>query len=243
MSNNDHKLIPVKSQELVRKARNFCASVTLISIETENEYEQACNLVKEVASYTKLIEKHRKDTVSPFNNQVSQVNGYFKDARQPLTNIEDKLRRAIAQYHQELERKKREAQRKADEEAEKERQRLLEQSKKESKKSQQYAEQGKEDLAQQHHEKSQTKQQLAESITTPEVEQEAPKIEGISYRDKWSAQITDKKAFVQHCLQNNSLDMIMVDEKKLNELARTLKGSYNVPGVKFLSEKIPVVRK
>lgn len=116
-------------------------------------------------------------------------------------------------------------------------------SKKEDKKSQKAAEEGKDEQAQVHHEKSQVKQQLAETVETPTIEPETPKVKGVHTRDKWTAEVVDKKAFVEYCLKVDSLSYLDIKMSLLNKLGpTTAEGFFTVPGIKFICEKVPVFR-
>jgi hypothetical protein len=53
----------------------------------------------------------------------------------------------------------------------------------------------------------------------------APKVEGVSVRERWTYRIVDEALIPRNYLT--------VDEKRLGQLARSTKGTVNVPGVEF----------
>ena len=61
-----------------------------------------------------------------------------------------------------------------------------------------------------------------------------PKIEGIETREKWSCEVIN--------LNEVPREYLVVDEKRLNELARRTKGSVEVNGIRFNSTTIIVAR-
>ena len=59
---------------------------------------------------------------------------------------------------------------------------------------------------------------------------------GISTRVIWSAEVTDKLAYLQHVLAHPELiDTIEISMKPLNQMATALKDRLNIPGVRAVS--------
>lgn len=69
-------------------------------------------------------------------------------------------------------------------------------------------------------------------IVPPVILQGAPKVSGIQFRDMWRAEVLDPMSVPR--------EYLMVDEKKLDAIAKALKADARVPGVRFYSEKIVV---
>jgi hypothetical protein len=66
----------------------------------------------------------------------------------------------------------------------------------------------------------------------------APKLAGVSYRETWSAQVTDMMALVKAVAAGQQpLSLLVVNIPGLNGMARALKGALNIPGVKAVCEK------
>lgn len=60
------------------------------------------------------------------------------------------------------------------------------------------------------------------------------KVEGISFRENWTFEITDKNTIPR--------EYMIPDEKKIGALVKALKGETNIPGIRVYSEKIASVR-
>jgi len=235
-------LIPVQSKELVQNALDFCSSVTAIVITTEDEYLSNCELTKKVTGYSKKVEQQRKAIVGPLNTEVKRINAYFYSARDPLKNLDEKLRKSLVDYTEEQKQKRLEAQRKADAEAEKQRLKLAAQAKKDEEKSQEAAENGDHVKAEDLHLRATVRQDMAEDVVPVVIPKAIPKVKGISYRTDWSAKITDKKKFIEYCVQNNQLHYLDINMKILNSFAKTVKDTVELPGVEFIGKKTQVTR-
>jgi hypothetical protein len=73
----------------------------------------------------------------------------------------------------------------------------------------------------------------APSVAPPPVMPRAvPKTEGVSARENWSARVTSMAALVKAVAEGKApFGLVQATEKALNGLARSLKGSMQVPGV------------
>jgi len=216
------ELIPIESQQLIAETLNFCKDIAEITINNAQEYVNASEFTKKVQDYLKKLDNDRKKLVNPYNNTVKEINNAYKEPQNALNNLKTRLRKAVSDYNMKLEEEKREKQRIADEAAEKERLRLLKESKKE----------GQEDL-----------KQVAETIKTPVVKvEETPKVEGMHFRRYWTAEIMDKKAFVQWCLDNGELQYLHIDNYLLNKTAQATEGKIDFPGIKINFRKEPIYK-
>ena len=125
MENQAVELIGSELQTRIESGVSLIMSgVESITIQNQEHLVNAATLTKEIKITGKLIEDERKKIVSPLNNQVSEVNAYFKKFASMLDTAETTLKKAIMTYQAEQERIRIEAQRKADEEARKERERI-----------------------------------------------------------------------------------------------------------------------
>ena len=67
---------------------------------------------------------------------------------------------------------------------------------------------------------------------------EIPRAAGISYKTSWSAEVTDLLALVQAVAQGHApLKTVKADEVVLNQLARSLRESFSLPGVRAVSRR------
>lgn len=86
---------------------------------------------------------------------------------------------------------------------------------------------------------------LAEPVAAPVV-QVAPaiaKVDGVSSRKTWSAQVTDAWALIQHVAKNKDLAYLLTPNTvALNNMARALREAMNVPGVRAVGTTSSSVR-
>jgi hypothetical protein len=65
---------------------------------------------------------------------------------------------------------------------------------------------------------------------------EIPKVQGVSFRKKWNAEITDIKALIAAVAVGDApSSLLKIDEVKLRAFASATRGNMNVPGVRFYS--------
>ena len=73
-----------------------------------------------------------------------------------------------------------------------------------------------------------------------------PEVGGISHRTTWSAEITDPKLLLQHCLPNWDQwgKLVKPDQKAINQLARSMKDSLDtiLPGVRAVAKSSVAAR-
>jgi hypothetical protein len=80
-------------------------------------------------------------------------------------------------------------------------------------------------------------------VFAPPVQVMVPQATGVSFRSVWSAEVTDLKTLVLAIAAGKApLAAVMADMTVLNGLARSLKGSMNVPGVRATEKKSAAVR-
>jgi len=70
-----------------------------------------------------------------------------------------------------------------------------------------------------------------------------PKVEGVSFRDAFHAEVYDLLALVKAVAAGQApLALLHVNTTALNGLARSLKGALVIPGVKVVSDRVAAVR-
>jgi len=88
--------------------------------------------------------------------------------------------------------------------------------------------------------------QDAESVDAPVVyvEPELSKVDGVSSRTLWSAEVTDMRRFVQFVALNPTyMNMLKPDMKALNAMARSLRENMHMPGIRVSTNTVHAVRK
>jgi hypothetical protein len=68
-------------------------------------------------------------------------------------------------------------------------------------------------------------------LATPQREDKS-KVEGVQYRELWALEIIDPSAIPR--------EYLIPDEKRLSEMARSLKNDFNIPGCKATSRRIVI---
>lgn len=206
------------------------ASVSSPILETANSfiidspvmYEMAGDELKTIKAKYKLLEDQRKAITQPMDAAKKQVMDLFRKPLEMLEQAEGIIKRTMLAYQNEQRRLQAEAQRKIDEAAAAERQRMAEQAK---------AAEQTGDVA-----SAVALQSAADMVVAPTVKMEPAKVSGISTTVRWSAEITDKIAFLQHALAHPEfMEAIDINMKPLNQMAVALKDKLNIPGVKAVS--------
>ena len=180
--------------------------------------------LKDIKRLAKQVNEKRLAITRPLNDALKEVNALFKPAKEWLSQAERLLKGKILEFQNEQERIARELQAKADAEARKEREKLERRAAKAEAK-------GKEDKAEELREQAET--QIAPVVTSA-----APKLAGISRRETWKTEITDKGALLQHIIEKRPdlLPLVKIDQSALNGMARSLKGELDLPGVEVSKE-------
>jgi len=141
----------------------------------------------------------------------------------PLKNAETSVKQKMLGYQRQENRKaaaeQARLQAEADARAEKERERLL-----------------KEAAKLKTPELQEQRLQEAEEVEAPviTVQTEVPKVDGISSRRAWKAEVVNKLAFLEAAINDQNLfGFVIIDEKALIRVAQATKGQVNYPGIEF----------
>jgi hypothetical protein len=89
-------------------------------------------------------------------------------------------------------------------------------------------------------------QVLADPLVVPPVpvERAVPRIDGITHKTTWSAEVTNQEALVRACLEEPRWwHLIKVDTKGLDRMARALKANLDIPGVVVRKHSTVAIRK
>lgn len=81
---------------------------------------------------------------------------------------------------------------------------------------------------------------LAQPVAAPvvTVAPMTPKVAGITYRETWSGEVTDALALVKHIAAHpEHLNLVTPNMTAINGLARSLRGSLSIPGVRAVSTR------
>ena len=198
-----------------------------IAIHNQDDYNTASDVLKEVKSRYKELDTQRKNITKPLDDAKKAVMELFRQPLDLLGKAESKIKSLMIGYTAEQEKKAREEQEKlqklAEAEAERERKKL--EAKIERAKAS-----GKEEKVEELEMQKEAIIPMDVPVVTANIEQ--PK--GISYKEKWTAEVVDFKALPD--------EYKLPNQQALDKVAQATKGSLSIPGVKFNMEKVSSVR-
>lgn len=203
------------SAPILETARSFVIDSPLM-------YEMAGDELKTIKAKAKELEERRKAITTPMDKAKREVMDLFRKPLEILEQAEAAIKRTMLDYSNEQKRIAMEAQKKADEAAALERQRM-EEAAKEAERSGDVA-------------TAMALQSASSMVVSQSLETQPAKVSGISTTTRWSAQVTDKLAYLKHVIDHPELiDTIDINSKSLNQMAVALKDKLNLPGVKAVA--------
>lgn len=218
-----------QKESLIAEASKSLSLAESITIDSATMYEAAAEEVRAVKVKIKELEARRKEITGPLDAAKKSVMDLFRQPIEMLEKAGKILGTALVNYDNEQARIKRERQALLDAEARKERERLAEEAAA-------LAEAGRT-------EEAAAKLDTAAVISAPTVEAVAEKPSGISYTERWHAEVTDIVALCRFVAENpDQRELVTANTVALNGMARALKGSMRIPGVKPVSERTTTVR-
>lgn len=230
------------SEALTKTANDLLDSVRDLTIDCGEMYEIASEETKEIKTRKKALEDRRKTITAPLDEAKKNVMDLFRMPIVILTEAETVIKGKMIAYSNEQKAVAVAAQKKAEEAARAERQRMLEEAQKaEAEQKRLLAE------AEQNPEKAVELQRLAEEkaaqsnasalsaamVTTQVPAVQVPKAKGASERVTWSAEVYDLPALLQFILDNPQYQhFIQPNMKELRAHAISMKENMKIPGVR-----------
>ncbi|MDD5571929.1 MAG: hypothetical protein PHD97_12335 [Bacteroidales bacterium] len=198
------EVIKHESNDLVSQAK----AITIVNADT---YLSAIDFLKTL----KGMQKKAAETFDPI---IKKAHGTWKEACnqknmvvEPLEQAERLIKGKAIEYDAEQKRIAAEAQAKIDAQKRKEQEELLAKAKKAEEKGQ--------------IEKAENLMQQAQNIPAPVIEKEIPKVSGISVSDIWDFEVADLKLVPR--------EYLILDEKMVRGIAKSKKGKFVIPGIRF----------
>jgi hypothetical protein len=208
------KVIEEKTNDLVIQAKNLVVS-------NQDQYNNASDFLKTIKALQKEVVETFADAKKKAHEAHKAITAAETKHLNPLKIAESVSKKAITDYVQEEQRKARIAA-----QAEQERLRKIEEEKR---------------IAEAEKAEKEGKIEEAEEIISQEVKtvfvqpiQTVEKVEGVSFSENWGFDIVDEKLIPR--------EFLLIDEKKIRQIVKALKGSTNIPGVQVKCEKIARVR-
>lgn len=212
----------VDSGAVVEKALAYPDQARSLRITDAGTYQAACDFLMGI----KALRAEIADTFEPHVKRAHEAHKALlkeqKDAEAPLIEAERIAKAALVVYDQEQERIRRDEQRRLQEQLrrEEEERRLAEAV----------------DL-EQAGEQAEADALISAPVDVPvvAVAPMTPKVSGISYRETWSAEVTDLAALVAYVARHSQFaGLLSPNMPALNGQARSLKGQLQIPGVKAI---------
>lgn len=251
--------------ELNQRAQSALAMVNSMVVDSQDAYELAADELKAIKTRLKALEEQRTTITDPINKALKAINDLFRGPKEYLTQAEGIIKKKMIGYTEIQERIAAEARRKAEEAQRIERARLAaeaaEREQKAREESERLAKEAKEaeakgDVGAAAAAQVQSELVLASAtqesiaIETAAAAQTAPvvaapaKVAGISKtKSTFKAKVIDKKAFLAFVASRPELlEMIDVNESKLNNMAKALKTAMNYPGIEVYEDKTIAAR-
>jgi hypothetical protein len=239
-------------QDLITMAENEMAIISGLKIANNEQLQSAADKRNEIKGYQKKWEDMRTDLKAPILEAGRKIDALFKPAQEKMTAAVNLLNKLCVDYTEEQNRIRAEAQRKADEIARKERERLDAEARKareiaqakadelarhardaeeagraeEAKKLQAKAE----SIVDRAEAEADTLEMRASIVTAPTIRHEEPKAKGLAMKTLWYAKVVNADIVPN--------EYKVVNEKALDDIAKATKGAIKIPGVEFYSKSI-----
>lgn len=227
--------LPDTARDQMRDVQGMVVMARGFTVESQEDYNEAADLRKQLKSRRKVLDDERKKVVQPLDKIRQTVQGWFKPALDAIDSGVAVLDRNMGTWYQEQERKRREAERRIREQQERE----AEQARKNAeKKAERLRAKGDEDRAQE------VIDQVEQAPPPPAPVLSGPnQPEGTHARKYYKAEVVDKRKLIAAVAAGEVPDDVLVpDMKVLNGLARSLKQSLKYPGVRVVEDTKPVTR-
>jgi hypothetical protein len=243
----ENALIPLETLQKVNEALNFCGSVEVVNIATQDQYINATTLFRELGGHIKTLEDERKAVKEPYFQKGKEIDTWFKDPQAALANLKSKLDLAIRNYNKMIEDKRRSEQERLNRIAEEQRQKAEEAARIEREKAEELrrqAEQANEAeaarlraQADKAEARAQVKENKAETIIAPVSQFGGFKAQGISTRKNWKCEITDPVAFVTWAVEDLSLHLLMPNPITCGAWAKSIQQEIAGPGYRLFNDE------
>lgn len=245
--------VEAQTGEAQREAQEVLSVAGRVKVTTPEEYQAAGVTFAAIKAKLKELENQRLAITGPINNSLKTINDMFRRPKEALEQALSLYERPMAAYKREEERKRREAEeaarreeerlRREAEERERQERERLDQIRREEEEARTraaqadnpmaalVAQQQAERLADQAQEQSQAVMgAIREKVTVTAPVEYVPKAmaAGTAARTLWKFEITDASLIPR--------EYLIPDEKKIGELARTMKEKAALPGVRFFDD-------
>lgn len=206
-----------EAQELLRESENVGTTWVLSAIKTDEQYIKYGEGLKQIKDAKKKLEDKRKSFTAPIMSLKKQWDDFFRSPIDKLDKLENDIKKELLAFQKIKDEEREEAERKAKEASDKEKDKLL-------KKAEKAEANGNTEKAQELRQTAESQQMSAHAPVIA-----APKIPGIAKKTNWKFRIVDEKLVPREFLK--------VDEVKLGRYATAMKKDAIVPGIEFYPDE------
>lgn len=213
----------VASKDASERLTSIAVSIASLAIKDDASLQSAATLLGDIKAMYNDAEEHRKAEKAPFLEGGRQVDEKFKPVTTWLSDQEVVVKRAIRDYTDEMERRRRAEQARLEAEAAAERQKLMSMAEEEP------------------------DEELKEALVTEALVTHAPIVaatpmaSGIGKRGAWKAEVVDPAAFIQWLAEHPDslyIEAVKFDSAILNRFAATLQERLTIPGLKVWKDTV-----
>lgn len=225
------EVIELKAKEVVNvqmlRVQHFIDGIDIVKIENQETYDDVYDKAKGLRKLYKEIETVKKSITQPLELAKKNAIAFFNQPLDRLETFGNGLKKTMDSYNTEQERIELEEQKKRDEAARIEKEKL-------EKKAQREEAKGKVDAAE-------TTRAIAETVVSMKV---APKVEkrGTYNVNLYQCSLQDKKAFIDNCISTGRLEYLEINFSMLNKEATSTRGERKWPGIKINITRSPRMR-
>lgn len=217
MDNLALTITPPDERDLRLQANQWLGRASDVRVTTSDEYSQALTLHEDLRQEWKRLDEMEKSMSKPAWDLHKKIITFFKEPKQFVKDAGAIVKRQLTDWEQAQQRIAREEAAKAQEVARKEREKLEAQAAK-------AREKGKEERA------KALEQRADQVVSTPPPAPVMPKRKGA--RTTYQATVTDKAALIAAVAAGQvPLEMVEINMKFLNQMARAMKKALDYPGV------------
>ena len=203
-------------KEVEKDTQLMTQEASALVIRTQKDFETAGSLRMKIKGKIKELDEKRKSITIPLDIAKKNIMALFNPIIDRLNNGIEIIDQGVIIFSDEQDRKAREAQAKADQEA------RLAREKAEAR--------ARELEAQGKTERAQAMQAKADAVIAPVIIPATPKVAGQGIQEKWYAEVVDFKILPDAYK--------LPDQSALDKLASATKGRVPMAGVRFYSKKI-----
>jgi len=224
-----NELIPQSVEQKAAETESLAEEFQGFKIVTAEGYGGAADQLKAIKSKTKELDELRKSLTKPLDESKKRIMEFFKKPLAFLAMAEASIKSAILKWQEEQESIRRAEEDKIRKAQQKEAEELQRRAREEEEKANRFKTEKAKEAAQARAEELKAKAAQTAAVV-PVVQSKVEKVAGIATKTIWKFRITD--------LSQLPKEYMLPNEKLLGEVARSTKGSLEVPGIEFYSENI-----